>query len=51
MDSVRVDTRRPPPPTSRELIPLKVLVAESDIDVARDAIESFAETEEDDDIT
>src|SRR5829696_2270624 len=27
MDSVRVDTRRPPPPGSRELIPLKVLVA------------------------
>jgi signal recognition particle receptor subunit beta len=27
MDSVRVDTRRPPPATSRELIPLKVLVA------------------------
>jgi signal recognition particle receptor subunit beta len=27
MDSVRVDTRRPPPSTDRELIPLKVLVA------------------------
>ena len=27
MDSVRVDTRRPPPPASRDLIPLKVLVA------------------------
>ena len=27
MDSVRVDSGRPPPPASRELIPLKVLVA------------------------
>jgi signal recognition particle receptor subunit beta len=27
MDSVRVDTRRRPPPASRELIPLKILVA------------------------
>jgi uncharacterized protein len=27
MDSVRVDARRPPPPASRELIPLKILVA------------------------
>ena len=27
MDSVRVDTRRPPPAASRDLIPLKVLVA------------------------
>ena len=27
MDSVHVDSRRRPPPASRELIPLKVLVA------------------------
>jgi hypothetical protein len=31
--------------------PLKVLVAESDIELARDAIESFAEADEVDDVT